>query len=228
MVVVRLEDVKKVYTQGRIECVALRGVSLKVEKGEFVAIVGPSGSGKTTLLNLIGCLDIPTEGRIFLEEKDLSKLSANALGEIRRKGLGFIFQTFNLIQALTVEENIEFPLLFSDISPKFRKEKVKRILEELSLLDVARHRAPDISGGQQQRTAIGRALVKEPLMVLADEPTGNLDIETSCGILELMRRLNKEKGMTFLLVTHNLALTDYVDRIITLKNGRIIEDEDRM
>lgn len=224
MVAVRLEDVEKVYTSGRVRCVALRGVSLKIDKGSSVAIVGPSGSGKTTLLNLVGCLDRPTQGRVFLEEEDVTELSQRELERLRRERIGFIFQTFNLIQALTVYENIEFPLLFSGIDPRLRREKVERMLECLGLQSVADHRAMDISGGQQQRTAIGRALVKEPLVVLADEPTGNLDAETSLEILELMRSLNRERGVTFIFVTHNQIVVDYTDTTFRLVNGRI-EDE---
>ncbi len=225
MKVVELKDVKRIYKSGKIECLALNGVSLTVNKGDLVAIIGPSGSGKTTMLNLIGCLDKPQGGRIFLDGEDITDFNLKQLENTRRKKLGFIFQTFNLMQALSVYENVEFPLLFSDIKPRERRIKVEGLLEELGLKGVAKHRVTDISGGQQQRTAIGRALIKDPLIILADEPTGNLDSETSTEILNLMERLNQEKNTTFLFATHSDQILDYVDAIFKLKDGRIITHE---
>ncbi len=218
---VELRNIKKIYKTGKIEYEALKGVDLKINKGEFIAIVGPSGSGKTTLLNLIGCLDNITSGKIFLEEEDISLLKPKELTELRRKKIGFIFQTFNLMPVLTVYENIEFPLFFSKISSKIRKEKVQSLIEELGLENVSKHRVSDISGGQQQRTAIGRALIKDPIIVLADEPTGNLDSETGMRIIELMKKLNIEKGVTFLFVTHDIMIMNYAEIVYKLRDGRI-------
>ncbi|MDI6704057.1 MAG: ABC transporter ATP-binding protein [bacterium] len=221
MKIVELRDVKKIYKTGKIEYEALKGVDLEINKGEFMAIIGPSGSGKTTLLNLIGCLDNTTSGKIFLEGEDITSLKPKDLTELRRKKIGFIFQTFNLMPVLTVYENIEFPLFFNKVSSKIRKERVESLIEELGLDNVSRHRVSDISGGQQQRTAIGRALIKDPIIVLADEPTGNLDSETGMKIIELMKKLNKERGVTFLFVTHDLMVMSYAEIVHRLRDGKI-------
>jgi len=220
---IELKDVEKVYKTGKIEYLALKCVSLELEKGGFGAIVGPSGSGKTTLLNLIGCLDTPTRGKILVDKEDITNFSSKQLFLTRREKIGFIFQTFNLIQALTVYENIEFPLLFSNIEPKVRKAKVEKVLEELGLKDIARHKATDISGGQQQRVAIGRALIKDPLLVLADEPTGNLDLKTASDILNLIKTLNCEKGVTFLIATHSQLVLEYVNTVFKLEDGKVVD-----
>jgi len=218
MDIIEAKGVKKIYKMGKQEVIALKGIDLILKKGDFVAIAGPSGSGKTTLLNLIGCIDIPSSGQILLEENDITKIDDGKRTEMRRKKIGFIFQTFNLMQALTVYENIEFPLLF-DYPAKYRKEQIHPMLEVLGLKDVRNHRVTDISGGQQQRCAIGRALIKNPLLVLADEPTGNLDSETGKKILELMRQLNQTKGVTFLFSTHDPMVMSYADRTYKLHDG---------
>lgn len=217
MKIVELKGVKKFYNSYS----ALREVNLEIERGDFVGIIGPSGSGKTTLLNLIGCLDKPTEGKIFIEGEDTTLIKEKDLWRIRRKKIGFIFQTFNLIETLTVYENIEFPLLFSDVYQKERKEKVERMLEELGLEKISNHKSTDISGGEKQRVAIGRALIKEPVIVLADEPTGSLDSETGGKIMELLKKLNEETKITIFVVTHNPMVMKYAKYLYKLKDGEI-------
>lgn len=217
MYLIETSALKKVYKSGKEDITVLKMVDITIERGDFVAVVGPSGSGKTTLLNLIGCIDTPTEGRILFEGVDIANLTEKERVELRRDKIGFIFQSFNLFQALTVYENIEFPLLFTDISFDDRKKRVMAMLGELGLTAFARHRVTDISGGQQQRCAIGRALIKDPTIVLADEPTGNLDIDTSKRILEQMMELNKKKGVTFLFSTHDPMVMDFANKTYKLR-----------
>jgi len=220
MKIVELKGVKKFYDSYP----ALRGIDLTIDAGDFVGIMGPSGSGKTTFLNLIGCLDTPSEGKIFIDGDDITLIKPKDLWHIRRKKIGFIFQTFNLIETLTVYENIEFPLLFSNISKKERSKKVTDVLEDLGLNRIANHRVVEISGGERQRVAIGRALVKDPLIVLADEPTGNLDSQTGEKIMDLMKRLNEGKGITSLIVTHNPMVMKYTRYLYRLEDGKIMDE----
>ena len=220
-----LIDLKKDYEVGETIIHALRGVSMAVEKGEFTAIAGPSGSGKSTLLNLIGCLDKPTAGKVLIDEMDVSGYSKKELANIRRKNIGFVFQTFNLIPILTAFENVAFPLSLLRKSPDDIKKSVNGILGDVGLGGME-HRYPrELSGGQQQRVAIARALVKEPSLILADEPTANLDSTTGGETLDLMRELNEQKDATFIFSTHDSMVMERATRIIYLHDGQISSDE---
>ncbi|HBY57359.1 MAG TPA: lipoprotein-releasing system ATP-binding protein LolD [Candidatus Atribacteria bacterium] len=228
MALLELKKVKKVYRQGKIEVPALRGIDLTVEQGEFTTIFGPSGSGKTTLLNMIGCLDTPTEGEIKLNGNKVSKLSQKQLAMVRRYNIGFIFQAYNLIPVLTAYENVEFAIRLIDHSKELQiKEKVLKILEEVGLKGLENRRPNELSGGEQQRVAVARALVKEPKIVLADEPTANLDSKTAADVVKIMIKMNKELGTTFIFSTHDPAVMKYANRYINLKDGMISTDERR-
>ena len=228
MSLLELKGVKKIYQQGKIEVPALRGVDLEVEEGEFTTIFGPSGSGKTTLLNMIGCLDTPTEGEIRLNGNKISDLSKKALAMVRRFNIGFVFQAYNLIPVLTAYENVEFAIRLTDHSSESQmKQKVLKILEEVGLKGLESRRPNELSGGEKQRVAIARALVKEPKIVLADEPTANLDSENAAGIVNIMRKMNKELGTTFIFSTHDPAVMKHAKRFINLKDGIISADERR-
>jgi putative ABC transport system ATP-binding protein len=216
---VEVHDVSKTYRLGELPVAALAGVSLRLEAGEFVAVAGPSGSGKTTLLNLIGCLDTPTAGEIQIDGQSVSRLSSGARADLRARKLGFIFQTFNLIPVLTAFENVEYPLLLTRRRGDLR-QRVRRALEQVGLAERARHRPPELSGGQQQRVAIARALVTDPVLVLADEPTANLDSRTGHEIVELMRQLNRDRGTTFLFSTHDARIMTVADRVLEISDGR--------
>ncbi len=210
---------------GEVETQALRGVDLSIENGEFTALVGPSGSGKTTLLQLIGCLDVPTSGRVYINGKDVSTLNRNQRADMRRGTIGFIFQFFALIPTLTAYENIEMPLLMSNgHSPSQIRDRVNALLEKVDMADRAHHRPDQLSGGQQQRVAIARALATEPTLVLADEPTANLDTTNGNQVMEIMTRLNKETGVTFVFATHDPRVMKYARRTITLRDGLVIEN----
>jgi putative ABC transport system ATP-binding protein len=221
MEVTIIENVTKVYTIGKMETHALRGVDLKIENGEFTALVGPSGSGKTTLLQLIGCLDQPTTGKVYINGKDVSTLKRDQRADIRRQNIGFVFQFFALIPTLTAYENIEMPLLMNNISAPERKERVQSLLASVDLVDRAHHRPDQLSGGEQQRVAVARALATRPLLILADEPTANLDTENGKQVMETMQRLNKETGVTFVFATHDPRIIQYARRIVTLRDGLI-------
>jgi len=222
-----LEGVRKDYRQGRLTVPALRGIDLEVESGEFMAIAGPSGSGKTTLLNLVGCLDTPTEGVIRLDGIELAKLPKAQLADIRRRRIGFVFQSYNLIPVLTAYENVEFSLALLGENSSNVKDRVMRILADVGLSGLENRRPGDLSGGQQQRVAIARALVKGPDLVLADEPTANLDSETGKAIIELMLEMNQKKGTTFIFSTHDPMVMNYARRLVTVRDGRIAEDRRR-
>ena len=228
MSLMELNKVKKSYQQGKIEVPALRGIDLTVEQGEFTIIFGPSGCGKTTLLNMLGCLDTPTEGEICLNGRKISDLSKKDLAMIRRYNIGFIFQNYNLIPVLTAYENVEFALrLIEDSSEKQIKEKVLKMLEEVGLKGLETRRPNELSGGEQQRVAIARALVKEPKIVLADEPTANLDSKTGIEVIKIMVKMNQELGTTSIFSTHDPQIMKYAKRLINLKDGMISTDERR-
>jgi putative ABC transport system ATP-binding protein len=221
-IVVKTSGLGKVYQLGKTRINALNHIDMAIASGEFIAIAGPSGSGKTTLLNLIGCLDKPTTGKIEIAGRDVSNLNGDQLADIRNKKIGFIFQTFNLIPVLTAYENIEFPLILGDNIPAGRrKSKIMEVLEEVGLSEHANHRPEELSGGQRQRVAIARALVKDPDIILADEPTANLDSATGENIVKLMLKLNRGKGKTFIFSTHDRMIIQYAARVVRLHDGRL-------
>jgi putative ABC transport system ATP-binding protein len=224
MEVAKIENVTRIYKSGTVETYALRGVNLIIENGEFTALVGPSGSGKTTLLQLIGCLDQPTNGHVYINGKDVSRLNRNQRADMRRGTIGFIFQFFALIPTLTAYENIEMPLLLNGHSAGERRQRVTQLLESVGLADRARNRPDQLSGGQQQRVAIARALASNPSLILADEPTANLDTENGKQVMETMLRLNQETGVTFVFATHDPRVIQYARRVITLRDGLIVEN----
>ncbi len=221
MEIVRVNKVKKVYQMGELSFTALCGVDLVVRTGEFLALAGPSGSGKTTLLNLIGCLDHPTTGEIFLEEESIANLSPDQLADLRKKKLGFIFQSFNLIPVLTAFENVEYPLIINKVKPAERRKRVSKILSEVGLGDKLTNFSHQLSGGQQQRVSIARALVHQPALVLADEPTANLDSQTGQEIVSLMQQLNQDQGVSFIFATHDQRIIERAARVVNLVDGKI-------
>ena len=224
MSVIEMQDVTRVYRIGEVETRALRGVTLTIEEGEFTAIVGPSGSGKTTLLQLLGCLDKPTTGAVRVKGQDVTKLNANQRADLRKGAIGFVFQFFALIPGLTAYENVEMPLLLVGKSGKERKERVNELLAAVGLSDRAHHRPDQMSGGEQQRVAIARALATHPVLVLADEPTANLDTENGRQVMEIMQRLNAETGTTFLFATHDPRVVPFARRVVTLRDGKVSEN----
>lgn len=224
MEVTRIENVTRNYKIGKVETRALRGVSLTIESGEFTALVGPSGSGKTTLLQLIGCLDQPTSGQVFVNGKDVSQLNRNQRADMRRGTIGFVFQFFALIPTLTAYENVEMPLLLNGRNASERRERVMHLLEMVGLAERAHHRPDQLSGGEQQRVAVARALAPEPTLILADEPTANLDTANGQQVMETMLRLNQETGITFVFATHDPRVIKYARRVITLRDGLIVEN----
>ncbi|MFP4016626.1 MAG: ABC transporter ATP-binding protein [Halanaerobiales bacterium] len=226
MSLLELKKVEKIYQQGKIEVPALKGVDLTVEKGEFTTIFGPSGSGKTTMLNMIGCLDKPTSGELFFDKKKLNDMSTKELAMLRRFNIGFIFQSYNLIPVLSAYENVEFAIRLTNVGQKEMEDRVMDLLEAVGLGDMADRRPNELSGGQKQRVAIARALVKEPKLVLADEPTANLDSKTSDEVLEIMLKMNKKLGTTFIFSTHDPQVMDYASRLIEIKDGNITEDKE--
>jgi len=224
MSVARVENVSRTYTVGEIETKALQGVSLEIEQSEFTTLIGPSGSGKTTLLQLIGCLDLPTSGEIYINGQEVSGLNRNERAEMRQNNIGFVFQFFALIPTLSAYENIEMPLLLGGMGPDARKRRVDELLEAVDLVDRGHHRPGQLSGGQQQRVAIARALATNPSLILADEPTANLDTANGRQIMEIMTRLNRETGVTFVFATHDPRVIAYAQRIVTLRDGLIVEN----
>jgi putative ABC transport system ATP-binding protein len=225
MEVAKVENVSRIYKVGAVETQALRDVSLTIESGEFTALVGPSGSGKTTLLQLIGCLDQPTSGRVFINGKDVSKLNRSQRADVRRGTIGFIFQFFALIPTLTAYENVEMPLLLIGQDGAERGARVMQLLESVDLTSHAHHRPDQLSGGQQQRVAIARALATRPSLILADEPTANLDTPNGKQVMDIMERLNRETGVTFVFATHDPRVIQYARRVVTLQDGHIVGDE---
>ena len=223
--IVRVEEATKVYRQGMVEVHAADGISFHIKRGNIAALSGPSGSGKTTVLNLIGGLDVPTHGRIYLEGKELAALSRSKLSALRRDRVGFVFQAYNLIPVMTAYENAEFVLTLQGRSKKERRELVMTVLEQVGLDGLENRRPDEMSGGQQQRVAIARAIVTRPAIVLADEPTANVDSATADSLLDLMQRLNEDSGVTFLFSTHDKRVMDRAHRIIRLRDGKIESDE---
>lgn len=224
MSVIELQDVTRVYKIGEVETPALRGVNLTIEEGEFTVIVGPSGSGKTTMLQLMGCLDRPTGGRVHINGQDVTRLNSNKRADLRKGTIGFVFQFFALIPGLTAYENVELPLLLAGAKKAERRERVNELLEAVGISDRARHRPDQMSGGEQQRVAIARALATRPVLVLADEPTANLDTENGRQIMEIMVRLNEETGTTFVFATHDPRVVAFARRMVELRDGRISSD----
>jgi putative ABC transport system ATP-binding protein len=222
--VVQIRSVSKIYPLGKTQVQALRGISLNFEAGEFTTIAGPSGCGKSTLLNLVGCMDVPTEGEVLVEGTSISTLSDKAMTKLRLDKLGFIFQSFNLIPVLTVFQNIEFPLLLQGkYSPKERNSRIEQLIEEVGLKDQSQQRSNELSGGQRQRVAIARALVTSPRIVLADEPTANLDSATGERIIDLMKEINRTHRTTFIFSTHDPQVMKHAGRIVRLKDGKVVE-----
>lgn len=222
MEVTKIENVTRIYKTGKVETQALRGVSLSIESGEFTGLVGPSGSGKTTLLQLIGCLDQPTSGHVYVNGRDVSRLNRNQRADVRRGSIGFIFQFFALIPTLTAYENVEMPLLLAKQSASECRKRVTDLLEAVGLTDRAHHRPDQLSGGEQQRVAIARALAPRPSLILADEPTANLDTPNGQQVMEIMTRLNQETGVTFVFATHDPRVIKYARRVITLRDGLVV------
>ena len=224
---IAVQKLTKVYDLGEVKVRALRGVTVDVQSGEFVAVIGPSGSGKSTFMHILGCLDRPTRGRYLLDGHDVSKLSRNALADVRNKKIGFVFQGFNLLTRTTAIDNVELPLLYtgSGLRGKERRRRAHAALEAVGLADRASHHPNQLSGGQQQRVAIARALITRPSIVLADEPTGNLDTRTSIEVMDIFQRLNIDQGITVLLITHERDIAEYGTRIISFRDGRIVSDE---
>ena len=219
-----IKKITKVYKMGEVLVNALRGVSFHVDKGQFVAIMGPSGSGKSTLMHIIGCLDHPSEGSFIMDGEDISKVNDNKLAEIRNKKIGFVFQQFNLLNRVNILNNVEVPLIYAGVNSKKRKNLVKQVLENVGLSNRLKHRPNEISGGEKQRAAIARALVNNPLIILADEPTGNLDTKNGEEIMGIFNKLNQE-GHTIIMVTHELDIARHAQRIIHLRDGLIEKDE---
>ncbi len=226
MPLIALEELTKTYRMGEVEVHALRGVSLTIAEGEFVAIMGPSGSGKSTLMNILGCLDRPTSGRYLLDGRDVSGLSRDELAEVRNRTIGFVFQSFNLLSRTSALENVELPLLYAGLHTAERRTRAAAALARVGLAGRAHHHPNQLSGGQQQRVAIARALVNPPRVILADEPTGNLDSRTSVEVMALFQELGRA-GITVVLVTHEPDIAEFASRIVEVKDGRILSDERR-
>ena len=223
--IIAVEDITKVYAMGDVEVRALRGVSVSIEAGEFVAVTGPSGSGKSTFMHILGCLDRPTGGHYLLDGRDVSRLSRDELAEVRNGKIGFVFQGFNLLARTTALDNVELPLLYgSRMNGPARHARAREMLHAVGLDDRMDHFPNQLSGGQQQRVAIARALVNQPAILLADEPTGNLDSRTSVEVMDIFQRLNQESGITVLLITHEADIAEYCNRIIRFHDGKVLSD----
>ncbi len=226
MSLIKVVNIKKEYKgKSEVSVKAVRGINFEIKKGEFAAIVGPSGSGKSTILNMLGCLDVPTEGDVIIDDRDVHNMSTAQQSKFRREHVGFIFQSYNLLPVLTVSENVSFPLTLLNLDNKEVKTRVAESLKAVGLHELAHRKPNELSGGQQQRVAIARALAKKPKIVFADEPTANLDSKTGEEVLDLMKTLNREHGMTFIFSTHDPMVMHYANRIITLHDGEVVTDE---
>lgn len=223
-IVVKTMDLEKKYRLGEIVVHALRGVSMELERGEFVVVVGSSGSGKTTLLDLIGALDKPAKGKVYIDGKDLTAMSERELTWLRRKKIGFVFQFYNLIPVLTAFENIELPMIVAGVPKRKMRERTQELLETIGLVDRANHRPDELSGGEQQRIAIARALANQPSIVLADEPTGDLDTATGSEVMEVLREMSKREKVTVIVVTHDPVIAEMADRILEMRDGKILSE----
>ncbi|MGB9615899.1 MAG: ABC transporter ATP-binding protein [Desulfomonilaceae bacterium] len=225
MALIEMRQLSKIYTAGTVAVSALSEIDLVIDSGEFLSIMGPSGSGKSTLMNILGCLDAPTSGKYFLDGMDVSDLDRDERAEVRNKKIGFVFQGFNLLSRITACQNVELPLIYGHVSKKDRRKKAEEALSLVGLADRMGHLPSQLSGGQQQRVAIARALVNDPDIILADEPTGNLDTRTSREIMDIFRKLNERRRITFVLVTHDREIGSFTDRRIMIRDGRIEGDE---
>jgi putative ABC transport system ATP-binding protein len=225
-VIVELDRVTKIYQEGRVEVKAVKALDLKLHRGDFTVLYGPSGSGKTTILNLIGALDVPSAGRVLVNGNNLSIMSRTDLSHLRRDRIGFVFQAYNLVPVLTAFENAEFVLALQGVERKERHRRTMKVLEEVGIADLADRRPDELSGGQQQRVAIARAIAPEPVIILADEPTANVDSANAAGLLNLMERLNREKNITFLFSTHDERVINRARRLIRLKDGELVSDQE--
>lgn len=223
-IMIELSNIIKIYRMGEVDITVLSGISLKVHSGELIAIMGPSGSGKSTLMNIIGCLDRPTSGAYHFESREISTLSDNELAAVRNSKIGFVFQTFNLLPRFSALKNVEVPLIYSGVPARLRRERAMPVLEQVGLSDRMHHKPTELSGGQQQRVAIARALVNKPPLLLADEPTGNLDSRSGSEVLDILTGLNR-RGVTIMIVTHDKDVAARCKRIINLKDGQIINDQ---
>jgi putative ABC transport system ATP-binding protein len=219
--IIKLENVWKTYQMGKVKLEALRGVSLEISPGAFVSIMGPSGSGKSTLLNMVGCLDVPTEGKVFLKNQDIANLSENSLAQLRGKTVGFIFQEFNLLANLNALENVMLPMVFQGMPLSARKQRATELLQALGLEDRILHQPAELSGGERQRVAIARAFANDPEVVIADEPTGNLDSKTGEKIMEILKEFHEKRKKTIIVVTHDLHIANYSEKIIHIKDGQV-------
>ena len=225
--IVRTREVTKVYKMGKVEVHALRGVDLEVRAGEYISIMGPSGSGKSTLFNMVGGLDKPSTGKVYIEEVDVAQLDAYELAWLRCRKIGYIFQTFNIIPVMTALENVTLPMIFAGLTTDEARDKGVDLLDRVGLKDRVSHKPFELSGGQQQRVAVARAMANDPTLILADEPTGNLDIKTGTEIIELLQRMNKEEGVTIISATHDHKMLSASDRIVWIRDGRVDRIEDR-
>lgn len=223
--IIRIENITKIYENGEASVTALQNVSLSVSQGEFIAVMGASGSGKSTLMNILGCLDRPTDGSYYLSGEDIGKMTDDQLSKVRNKEIGFVFQSFNLIPRTSALENVELPMIYGKVKAKSRKSAAMELLESVGLSERIYHLPNELSGGQKQRVAIARALANNPRIILADEPTGNLDSRSSSEILEVLSDLNREMGTTIIIVTHEQSIAEFTNRIVTFRDGSIIGDE---
>jgi putative ABC transport system ATP-binding protein len=225
--IVRTKDVKKVYVMGNVEVHALRGINLEIRAGEYLSIMGPSGSGKSTFFNMVGGLDKPSDGKVYIDEVDVAQLDAYELAWLRCRKIGYIFQTFNLIPVMTALENVTLPMVFAGLNNDQARDKGMELLERVGLAERYGHKPFELSGGQQQRVAIARSMANDPAIILADEPTGNLDLKTGQEIIEILTRMNKERGVTIITATHDMKMLSASDRVVWIRDGRVDRIEDR-